>query len=171
MPPTPIAVVSRKLHGGVPFDINLPLTGTAGIECRSGGANNDYQVVVTFPSAVAFNSAAIPAGNGSVSSSSGNGTSSITVNLTGVTNAQEIILTLTGVNDGTNIGDLDVQMGVLIGDTSGNGIVNASDVSQTKAQSGNPVTASNFREDVNTNGAINASDISAVKTKSGTALP
>ena len=26
--PTPAAVVSRKLHGGVPFDINLPLTGT-----------------------------------------------------------------------------------------------------------------------------------------------
>ena len=78
---------------------------------------------------------------------------------------------LSGVSDGTNTGDINVPMGMLIGDTSGNGIVNATDVSQTKAQSGNPVTASNFREDVNTNGAINASDVSAVKTKSGTALP
>jgi hypothetical protein len=171
LPPDPSQVLSRKLHGGAPFDINLPLVGTAGIECRSGGANNDYQVVVTFPSAITFNSAAVRAGNGSVSSSSGNGTSSITLNLTSVLNAQRITLTLARVNDGTNIGDLDVQMGVLIGDTSGNGIVNASDVSQTKAQSGNPVTVSNFRADVNTNGAINASDISAVKTRSGTALP
>ena len=40
---------SRKLHSGAPFDINLPLTGTSGIECRSGGATNDYQVVFTFP--------------------------------------------------------------------------------------------------------------------------
>src|SRR5256885_31303 len=46
LPPTPTQVVSRKLHSGVPFDINLPLMGSSGIECRSGGATNDYQVVI-----------------------------------------------------------------------------------------------------------------------------
>ena len=147
------------------------MSAATGIECRSGGANNDYQLVFTFPSVVTFNSAAVRAGNGSVNSSSGNGTSGITLNLTSVTNAQKITITLAGVNDGTNTGDLDVQMGVLFGDISGNGTVNATDVSQTKTQSGNAVTASNFRADVNTNGAINASDVSAVKAKSGTALP
>jgi uncharacterized delta-60 repeat protein len=172
LPPQPTQVVSRKVHGAAgPFDINLPLSAAPGIECRSGGANNDYQLVFTFPSVVTFNSAAVRAGNGSVNSSSGNGTSGITLNLTSVTNAQKITITLAGLNDGTNTGDLDVQMGVLIGDTNGNGSVNASDVSQTKAQSGSPLTASNFRQDVNTNGAINASDVSLVKTKSGTALP
>ena len=73
-PPTPTQVVSRKLHSGVPFDINLPLTGNSGIECRSGGATNDYQVVFTFASAVTFNSAAITAAAGSVSGTSGSGT-------------------------------------------------------------------------------------------------
>jgi hypothetical protein len=45
-------------------------------------------------------------------------------------------------------------MGVLIGDTTGNGIVNAGDVSQTKSHVDATVTSSNFREDVNANGLI-----------------
>ena len=31
------------------FDIVLPLTGPAGVECRSGGINGNYQVNVIFP--------------------------------------------------------------------------------------------------------------------------
>jgi hypothetical protein len=62
-------------------------------------------------------------------------------------------------------------MSVLIGDTSGNGIVNASDVSQTKAAVGQPVSNANFRRDVTVNGVINASDVSLVKSKSGNGLP
>ena len=93
-PPTPTQVVSRKLHSGAPFDIILPLTGSPGIECRSGGATNDYQVVLTFANAVTFNNAAVTTGAGSVSSTSGSGTTTVTVNLTGVTNAQTITVTL-----------------------------------------------------------------------------
>ena len=62
-------------------------------------------------------------------------------------------------------------MGVLFGDTTGDGFVNSADISQTKSQSGNAVTSSNFREDINTDGFINSADISFVKSKSGTALP
>ncbi len=168
---TSTQVVSRKMHNGVPFDINLPLTGNPGIECRSGGASNDYQVVLTFSSAVSFTSASVTAGAGSVSGSSGNGTTIVSVNLTGVTNAQRITVTLLGVSDGTTTGDVTVPMGVLIGDTNANGAVNAGDVAQTKSQSGQAVTAANFREDVNANGSINAGDVALVKSKSGTALP
>ena len=40
VPPPPVSVVSRKVHGGAGiFDINLPLTGAPGIECRSGGGD------------------------------------------------------------------------------------------------------------------------------------
>jgi len=53
------------------------------------------------------------------------------------------------VNDGTTTGNLDIPMGVLVGDTTGNGTVNASDVAQTKANSGQAANASNFRTDVN----------------------
>ena len=166
------STVSRKMHGAAGnFDINLPLTGSSGIECRGGGVTGDYQVVFTFASPVTFIGAVVTAGTGSVSSASGSGTTIVTANLTGVTNAQQITVTLQGVNDGTGTGDVSVQMGVLVGDTTGNGTVNASDIGQTKAQSGQAVTGSNFRTDVNVSGSINASDVSLVKSKSGTALP
>ncbi|MEO5721447.1 MAG: dockerin type I domain-containing protein [Chthoniobacterales bacterium] len=170
-PPTPSAVVSRKLHAGVPFDIDLPLTGNVGIECRNGGASNDYQMVLTFASAVTFTSASITSGAGSVSSSSGSGTTSVTVNVTGVTNAQRITVTLAGLSNASGTGDLGVPMGILIGDTNVSGSVSASDVGQAKSQSGQPVTLSNFRADVNANGSINATDVGQVKAQSGTLLP
>jgi hypothetical protein len=95
----------------------------------------------------------------------------VTVNLTGITNAQTITVTLSAVNNGTTTGNVSVPMGVLVGDTDGDGAVNSADIGQTKAQSGNAVSASNFREDVNLDGNINASDVGLVKSKSGTALP
>lgn len=58
-------------------------------------------------------------------------------------------------------------MSVLLGDTSGNNTVNASDIAQTKAQSGSAASATNFRNDVNIDGAVNASDIALVKSRSG----
>ncbi len=95
-----------------------------------------------------------------------------TENLTGVPNAQDTTVTLNGVTDSeNNTGNLAATMGVLIGDTTGNGTVNASDVSLTKSKSGQNVDLTNFREDVTVNGSINASDVSLVKAKSGTGLP
>jgi hypothetical protein len=62
-------------------------------------------------------------------------------------------------------------MGALIGDTTADGTVTTADVHLTKTQSGHPVTASNFREDVMVDGSINTNDVRLVKSKSGTALP
>jgi hypothetical protein len=180
-PSTPIvqSAVSRKTHGSAgSFDIALPLNGTAGIECRTGGATNDYTLVITFNANVSVTGnpqAAVTSGIGIVGTGGvSNGGSVmiagnvVTVPLTNVANAQTINLTLYGVNGSTNIV---IPMSVLIGDTSGNGTVNASDVSQTKSQVGNAVTTSNFREDVNANGLINSVDVALVKSKVGTALP
>jgi hypothetical protein len=175
VPPTPTSAVSRKSHGTAgTFDVDLPLTGNVGIECRRGGPNKDYQVVVTFPSAVTFSGAmATPGqgGTGSVSStsSSADGTQ-VTVNLTNASNAQTITLTLFGVNGGTISNDISVQMAILVGDTNANRAVNSSDVSESKSQSGQTVGASNFRADVTGNGAINSSDVLLVKSNSGTGL-
>src|SRR5438552_3682944 len=163
---------SRKVHGGAgTFDIPLPLTGNVAGECRSGGATNAYQMIIDFATAVTVESASVTSGTGMVSSFSGSGTSQITVNLTGVTNVQRITMTLHNVNNGTTTGDVPISMGVLIGDVNGNAVVNASDVSLTKSQVGNPVTSSNFREDVNVNGTISATDVALVKSEVGTALP
>jgi hypothetical protein len=80
-------------------------------------------------------------------------------------------INLIGVVGGANSGNVSIPMGALAGDTTANGLVNSSDISQTQAQSGQPVGLNNFREDVTVNGLINSSDISFVQTRSGTGLP
>lgn len=171
----PAAAVSRKTHAGTPFDVNL-LTVNPAIECRSGGMTNDYQIVYTFPSAVTFGGGEVIPGVGGTASLAGPPSSSpdgtqVTVNLTNVSNAQTITVRLTGVNDGTNTFDCSVQMALLLGDTNGDRSVNSGDIAQTKFQSGNLVSGTNFREDLNADGSINSSDIGLVKSKSGTTLP
>jgi hypothetical protein len=165
--------VSRKVHGADgPFDINLPLTGTPAVECRSGGSGNNYQLVLTFGGPVTFGAAAVTSGSGAVTDVSGSGTNTATINLSGLTSGQTIKVTLSSVSDGTITNDAVVPMSVLIGDVAGNGSVSASDIGQVKSQSGQPVTADNFRSDVTASGGtINASDIGLVKSRSGTQLP
>jgi hypothetical protein len=163
-----ISVVSRKAHGSAgAFDIDLANDGT---ECRAGGTSGDYQIVATFPESVTTTGASVISGLGRVSSTTSNG-SHVTVNLTRVPNAQTITVRLAGVSDGVNSTSLDIPMRILFGDTTGDGVVNASDISQIKLQSGQPVSSSTFREDVTANGVINSSDVAAVKAASGTALP
>ena len=178
---TPVvqSAVSRKAHGFAGnFDIALPLSGTPGIECRSGGATNDYTLVVTFLANVSVSGnpqAAVTSGIGTIGSggisnggmvmTSGN---VVTIPLTNVANAQTINVTLNNVNGSTNV---TIPMGVLIGDVNGNGAVNASDVALTKSRSGQPVAAATFRSDVNADGSINAGDVALVKSLAGTGLP
>ncbi|CAN5748800.1 hypothetical protein BH20VER1_BH20VER1_15560 [soil metagenome] len=172
---TPVSVVSRKVHGNAgTFDIPLPLTGTPGIENRIGqpGAG-EHQVVVTFANPVAVASGATvdsPGGSGSVSNITVEG-AVVTIDLTGVSNAQTITVNLLGVTDGTNTGNVSIPMSLLLGDTTASGAVNSSDVGLTKSFSGQATTAANFRNDVTVNGVINSSDVSTVKSQSGTSLP
>ena len=169
-----IAAASRKTHGTAgSFDIDLPLMGQPGVECRTGGVNGNHTLVFTFSNNVVSGSASVTSGTGNVSGSPSFSGNTMTVNLTGVIDAQTITITLTNVTDsfGHVLPDTAVSMHVLLGDTTGNGIVNASDVAQVKAQSGSTVTNANFREDVTVNGIINAADIALVKSRSGTAIP
>src|SRR5438552_5351246 len=79
---TPTSVVSRKTHAGAgTFDIDLPLTGNVGVECPTGGAANDYQMIIYFATSVTVGSAAVTSGCGKVSSFSVTG-SQVTVNPT-----------------------------------------------------------------------------------------
>ncbi len=170
-PVVPQSAFSRKTHGAAgTFDVPLPLTGNVGIECRSGGATNDYQMIINFTNSVTVRGASVTSGTSSMSSFSVSG-SQVTVNLTGVTNVQRITVTLFNVNDGTHTSNVPVSMGVLIGDVNGNGAVNTTDVALTKSQVGMPVGSGNFREDVNANGTITATDVAIVKSDVGTSLP
>jgi RHS repeat-associated protein len=158
-----VSAVSRMIHGSAgTFDLALPLTGSPAIECRSQGGN--FQIVVTFSPGVNFSGATVSTGTGSISSTSiSSDHTQITINLTGVSNAQTIVVTLTGVTDGAVMNDVPVAMRVLSGDTNADGSVDGSDVSQTQSQVGQTVSTSNFREDVTVNGLISNSDVSLVQ--------
>jgi hypothetical protein len=94
------------------------------------------------------------------------------VNLTSVANQQYVNVTLKNVRDSqSNSGDVPATMGVLLGDVNANRLVNSTDTSLVQAQSGKPVTSSNFRMDVNANGLINSTDTSTVQSQSGHGLP
>jgi len=166
-PLTLSGVVSRKTHGSAgDFDVDL-MPPAPGIECRSGGPNSNYTMIFTF---------AVPITGCGVASAgvatSGPNSNQCTVQLTGVPNALYTTIQLNGVIDSNgSTGNVSGTMGVLIGDTTGDGFVNSADISQTKSQSGQSVGSSNFREDVNADGFLNSADISLVKSKSGTALP
>ncbi|MEQ1354283.1 MAG: dockerin type I domain-containing protein, partial [Candidatus Acidiferrum sp.] len=171
--PVASSAVSRKVHGAAgTFDINLPLVplaGAVGIEDRTGAVAGEHQMVVTFASPVTVGGAAVTTGTGAATFSVSG--AAVTVNLTGVTDKQRLGVTLSSVNDGTNLGSVMVPMGVLSSDTNASGSVNAADVSQTKGQSGLTTVAGNFRTDVNSSGSISASDVALVKSKSGNVLP
>src|SRR5205085_6702491 len=177
-----IKAVSSKTHGAAgTFTINLPLFGpTLGVECRKGGASGIFKVVLTFPSAVTVSDASVssdpaaPGATAGVSSFSVSG-SKVTVNLTGVSNAQTVVVNLSGVSNGTVSNDVSVPMGVLLGDTNGDGSVtstgSSNDVTLTQSKVGHAVTKSTCREDVTLDGSINSQDVSLVTSKVGTSLP
>lgn len=175
---TPASVVSRKTHGSAgSFDIDLPLTGSPGIECRSGDATNDFTIVATFPGNVAVQGhpqAQVTSGTGTVGTAgASNGGiviisgGTVTVPLTNIGDAQTINVTLFGVN---GVGNLVIPMTVLLGDVNSNRAVNASDIGLTQSLIGQPVDITNFRSDVSANGVINASDVSIVKSHVGSGV-
>jgi hypothetical protein len=165
------SAVSRKTHAGVgDFDVNLPLSGPPGIECRSGAAG--HTLVFTFTNNVVSGNASVASGTGSVSGSPTFSNNTMTVKLTGVANAQTLIVTLNGVTDSFSQVQPSTQLSVnfLLGDTAGSNSVNSTDVSETKSKVGVLVDASNFRDDIDLNGSINSTDVSQVKFNSGTAV-
>src|SRR5713226_6225852 len=162
--------VSRKTHGAAgTFDVDLPLSGEPGVECRSGGGSGDHTFVFTFTNNVVSGNASVTSGVGSVSGSPTFSGNAMTVNLTGVSDVQQITVTLSNVTDcfGSVLPDTPVSANMLLGDTTGNKTVNASDVAQVKAQVGVPVSTGNFREDLNVDGLMNASDVGLVKANVG----
>ncbi len=171
------SIVSRKTHGiAGTFDIDLPLAGRLGIECRSGAANGDFTLVFNFANPVSsVGSVSVSSGTGSVLGSSidSNDAHNYIVNLTGIANGQVVTVTLANVVDsaGNNNRAVSASMGVLLGDVNASGRVDAADVSLVRQQTLQTVTTSNFREDINTSGRIDAADVSIARQQTLTSLP
>jgi hypothetical protein len=182
--------VSRRVHSSTPgattptFDINLPLTGTHGIECRSGAHN----VVVAFQevlsSVSSVTASAVTAGNVTTTlSPSGNivlDSQSHKTNQYNITfptgpavpNASHVSIILHGVTDAAgNTGDITIPMDVLLGDVTANGKVDGNDVSTVQGQVRAALSSSNFRDDVTANGKIDGNDVSTTQGGVRTRLP
>jgi hypothetical protein len=189
--PSPVltSVVSRMTHGGAgTFNIGLPLTGTRGVECRSStslGAGN-YTLVFTFLNNLVSVSGASVTGHdpstetGAVSGSVVVGpTASLTakqcaVNLTNVSNAQYITVTLNGVLDATGASSniVSPQMGVLIGDVNATIGVDGNDVAAVQSHTRQPVNSdAQARFDVNATGGIDGNDVALTQNHTRTSLP
>jgi len=161
----PVGAVSRKTHGTKgDFDIDLPLTGSPGIECRTGPSSGEHKVLLTFAVPVNLPPSATATCGGQPATKMANG-SVVTIDCTGITNAQTISVDLNGVSDGTNTGNISVPMGVLLGDVDATGDVTTSDTNLCKAQALKPVIQGNFRNDINASGAITTSDVNLIKSK------
>ena len=164
-------VRSRKFHGDTAYDIDLRPGVPQGIECRAAGPGGTHQVLVTFPSAVTVGGVTVTSSNGLATATRSVNGAVVTIDLASVANAQTVGTTLTSVSTGSDTGNVFIPLPVLLGDTTSNGSVSASDIAQVKPLSGQSVDAGNFRADVNVSGSITASDIGQVKALSGTQLP
>ena len=173
--PTLTAAASRKTHGSAgTFDISLPLSGTRGVECRSGIAVGIHTVVFTFSENLTGVDSRVVTPCGTVSSSNvGPNPNQYTVSLTGVCNAQYVMVTLTGVHGsaGGTTASASATMGVLLGDVDASGRVDSNDVFLVRQQSLLPITSANFREDIDASGRIDSNDVFIAQQQSLTGLP
>ena len=167
----PYIAASRKVQGSSAFDLPLPLEGLPAIESRSGGAASEYQIVLTGYAPVTFSGASVSSGSGNVASTSGYGTSTVVVNLSGVSSGQTIDVTVAGVNDGVSTRDITVPISILVGDANSSGSVNSGDALVTRSNSGQQTDVSNFHLDCNGDGLVNSGDAFVVRARSGTSLP
>ena len=170
---SPLAAGSRKMHGSAgSFDANLPAAGL-GIEERTAGSGNSYQVVFTFANPVTLSNATITPGTNGTGSIAGAIVSGnhITINLTNVSNAQRLLINLLGISDGAVSNDFSVPMGILTGDVNGNRSVEGNDVSAVQTRTRQRVDSSTFVYDVNANGSIEGSDVSTTQAHTRTSIP
>ena len=164
---------STKTQGGKNFDVDLPLTSKLGVECRSGGAQGNYTLVLRFTNKLlSFGSASVTTGVGSVSGTPIINGNTMTVNLTGVANAQKIIVTINNVADVSRIlAKATVPMGILLGDVDGNKTVDNKDVNAVNSKVGTNVSKATFRDDANVSGTIDQTDVDITQGQVGTSIP
>ena len=171
---TLVSAASRKTHGAKgDFDIDLPLTGDLGIECRTGLTR--YAVVFTFNNNVT--------GADSASSSCGTVGSisvdpidsrNLIVTYNGATcDGETVTVTANNVHDdqGNTLGSASASMGLLIGDVTGDGRVKNGDIAAVQAVQGHQANSSNFRADATPDGRINNQDVQTVRSHRGDVLP
>jgi len=132
----------------------------SGIEDRRAST---YTTVFRFNVPVTSGSVTISSGTATIGPPTFNG-QEMSVTLTGVTNAQRVILHVENVND-CGLTEGNVPIGFLLGDTSSDTVVNSRDISGTRSQLGHLVTGENFRFDVTADGNLDLADVRLVNPR------
>lgn len=178
--PVPQTAVSRRAHGSF-GNFDIPVNVAAGtvaptsstVECRSGNAIN---LVVTFDKAITSATATLVAGTATVGTLTYDSTAkSVTIPLTGVTNAQKLQVRLTNVSssDGGVLASAFVVVGYLIGDVTADGYVTSPDAVQVRNGTGLQAGQNgyNLRTDINADGYVTSPDSVLVRNNTGSQLP
>lgn len=174
----PLQVASRKVHGTAgSFDVNLPQTGSFGIEPRRGGTSGtDFEIVATFPSALSALAGARISSRDNLARmdqprvSTLNGHGVVLLNLHNVSNGQILNINLLGASDGSSTTDVTVPMGVLMGDVNASQLVDVNDAAGVQNHIRQSANSSNFEYDVDLNGLIDGRDLSATQRQAGTSI-
>jgi hypothetical protein len=162
-----VSAVSRLTHGSAgTFDVAMPLAGTSGVECRLA---TTYNAVFTFDAPVTAGEVTVLSGTATVGPISFSGNSMV-AQLTGVTSAEIVTLHTQNIN-GDDQAHGDVPFGFLTGDADASRLVSKPDQTLVKSQVNQPVTGSNFREDLNADGRIKNADITVLKANKGHSIP
>ena len=164
---TLLSAASRLTHGTAgTFDVNMPLTGVSGVECRSA---TTYNAVFNFDAPVTSGEVTVTGGTATVGTITFSG-NSMTAQLTGVTSAEIVTLHTQNINgDGQPHGD--VPFGFLTGDADADRVVDKPDRTLVQGQLNQPVTSANFREDLNADGRIKNPDVTIIKNNRGHSIP
>jgi hypothetical protein len=165
---TLVSAASRKKHGNAgPFDIDLPLTGIPGVECRVGNGGTFRQAIVfTFSEPVTSVSGTTTTTCGSVNSTTISD-STVTVELGHVNcDGSDITVTVPGVNGASGSVDASATMSLRTGDVNADGVVNNTDLKEIKLNVGRGlVNEDNFRDDIRVDGKVNHGDTTLEKSK------
>jgi hypothetical protein len=95
---------------------------------------------------------------------------SVTINLTNVSDVQTVSVTMSGVQQGANVGDIVIPVKFLLGDVNGDSAVNSADATVMRNRSGQLTDANNFRADVNVDGTVNSADATIIRSRSGNGI-
>ena len=174
-PPALQNVVLRRVHGGAgTFDLPLSLVAPPAVnhspttEPRAGPT---HQLVYTYDKPL--NNATVNVTEGTAVRSSSLSGSTVVVNLTGVTNAQYVTVSLTNVGstDGGTGGTGEARVGFLQGDVNQSRVVSIADLGLVNAQLSQLVTGTNFLKDVNASGTLTLADKGITNANLTIALP
>jgi N-acetylneuraminic acid mutarotase len=165
---TLVSAASRKKHGNAgTFDIDLPLTGTPGVECRVGNGGTFLQTIVfTFSEPVTSVSGTTSTTCGRVNSAMISG-STVTVELGHVTcDGSDITVTVPGVNGASGSVDASATITLRTGDVNADGVVGTADLKEIRMNVGRGlVNDDNFRDDITVDGKVNHGDTTLEKSK------